>query len=84
MTRTRWIVLTLAAVTLGSIALAWQFFGGARAPEPHDPPWFEDVTDRVGLNFVHDPGPPDTYFMPQQVGSGAALFDFDKDGYCLR
>jgi enediyne biosynthesis protein E4 len=81
MTRMRWIVLTLAALTLGGIGLAWQFFGGASAPsEPHDPPWFEDVTDRVGLNFVHDPGPLDIYFMPQQVGSGAALFDFDKDG----
>jgi hypothetical protein len=44
------------------------------------PPWFEDVTERVGLNFVHDAGPVGDYFMPQQVGSGAALFDFDRDG----
>jgi hypothetical protein len=44
-------------------------------------PWFADVTEQVGLNFIHDPGPlPPTTFMPQIFGSGAALFDFDNDG----
>ena len=48
---------------------------------PADPGWFEDATDRVGLDFVHDPGPTDgAHFMPQIMGSGAALFDFDGDG----
>src|SRR5262245_15263620 len=45
-----------------------------------DPPWFEDVTSRVGLDFVHDAGATGSYFMPQLMGSGAALFDFDDDG----
>ena len=44
------------------------------------PVWFEDVTDAVGLDFVHDPGPTSTYFMPQSMGSGCAFFDFDGDG----
>ena len=45
------------------------------------PPWFIDVTKEVGLDFIHDPGPSDgTYFFPQSVGSGVALFDFDNDG----
>ena len=43
-------------------------------------PWFEDVTDRVGLHFIHNAGHPGTYFMPQVMGSGAALFDYDADG----
>jgi enediyne biosynthesis protein E4 len=48
---------------------------------PEDGPiWFEDVTDAAGLEFVHDPGPTDHYFMPQIVGSGGAFFDFDGDG----
>jgi hypothetical protein len=47
---------------------------------PCPPPWFEDVTEACGLNFVHDPGPVGTYFMPQIVGSGCALFDYDGDG----
>src|SRR5262245_5678336 len=45
-----------------------------------DPPWFEDVTSRVGLDFVHDAGATGGYCMPQLMGSGAALFDFDDDG----
>src|SRR5258708_3051180 len=44
------------------------------------PPWFEDVTEKRGLTFHHDAGPVGNYFMPQQVGSGAAFFDFDRDG----
>jgi hypothetical protein len=50
--------------------------------EETGPIWFEEVTERVGLDFVHDAGPlPGTdYFLPQIMGSGAALFDFDNDG----
>jgi enediyne biosynthesis protein E4 len=48
--------------------------------DPPAPPWFEDVTEQVGLHFVHDPGPVGRYFMPQVMGSGAALFDYDGDG----
>ena len=61
------------------------FFVGCRKPAPSvtnaDMPWFEDITDEVGLDFIHDPGPvDDQYFMPQMTGSGSALFDFDGDG----
>ncbi|MCI0465271.1 MAG: CRTAC1 family protein [Gemmataceae bacterium] len=38
------------------------------------------MTDAVGLDFKHDSGPLGTYFMPQSMGSGCALFDFDGDG----
>jgi hypothetical protein len=55
------------------------------APTPNDaltftgPGWFEEAD--AGIDFVHDAGPADgSYFMPQIVGSGAALFDFDGDG----
>jgi hypothetical protein len=44
------------------------------------PAWLADVTDAVGLDFVHDPGPSGTYFTPQSMGSGCAVFDFDGDG----
>jgi hypothetical protein len=53
---------------------------GSEPQPPAEPPWFEDVTDKVGLNFLHDCGPTGTYFMPQQVGSGVAVFDFNNDG----
>src|SRR5262245_18028578 len=49
--------------------------------EPESPPWLVDVTDQLELDFVHDAGPVDgRYFMPQALGSGAALFDCDGDG----
>jgi hypothetical protein len=48
--------------------------------EPTPSPWFQDITDAVGLNFVHDAGPVGRYFFPQAVGSGGAIFDFDNDG----
>jgi hypothetical protein len=52
----------------------------APADRPTGPPWFEDVTRDRGLDFVHDPGPVGSYFMPQIIGSGCALFDYDGDG----
>ncbi|HTU19690.1 MAG TPA: CRTAC1 family protein [Gemmataceae bacterium] len=46
-----------------------------------DPQWFEEVADAVGLDFHHDAGPlVGDFFMPQIMGSGAALFDYDGDG----
>ncbi len=44
------------------------------------PAWFEDVTVKSGLHFVHDSGATGTFFMPESIGSGGALFDFDNDG----
>ncbi len=39
------------------------------------------MTDEVGLDFVHDAGPLEgNYRMPEIMGSGCALFDFDGDG----
>ena len=49
----------------------------AQTEQTSDPPWFEDITERSGLKFVHAAGT--NYFMPDQVGSGIALFDYDND-----
>jgi hypothetical protein len=53
------------------------------APEPQ---WFKDVTDSVRLDFLHVAGT--NYFMPDQMGSGIALLDYDNDGrldvYCVQ
>jgi len=42
--------------------------------------WFEDVTQRSGLQFKHEAGEKGKFFMPETVGSGGALFDYDNDG----
>src|SRR5262245_3346588 len=74
----------LALVLVAGGVLAFIYTRPTPPPPPPDsaddgPAWFVDVTDEVGINFVHDAGPAGTYFMPQQVGSGAAFFDFDGD-----
>jgi hypothetical protein len=65
------------------LVVGWPWSGPADS-EPlatlRDPPWFEDITDAAGLTFTHDAGPPGSYFLPQVMGSGAALFDCDGDG----
>jgi hypothetical protein len=82
-TRERAIVLVPIVAALAFAALG---VAGCRSPhatsteEPTGPPWFVDATDEAGLQFMHDAGPVGTYFMPQLMGSGAALFDFDNDG----
>ena len=42
--------------------------------------WFADVTESSGINFVHQSGATGKYLMLEQIGSGAALFDYDNDG----
>jgi len=50
------------------------------APAASTPAWFEDVTERAGLHFVHEVEVSGHYLMPEQNGSGAAVFDYDNDG----
>ena len=74
--------LLLALIGLAGLQLSCQRADSPASASSSAPasPWFEDVTEKMGLRFVHDAGPVGDYFMPQQVGSGAALFDFNKDG----
>jgi len=44
--------------------------------EPH----FRDVTAAIGLDFRHDPHAGGQYLMPEIMGSGGALLDYDGDG----
>ena len=48
----------------------------ATAPTARE--WFTNITASSGLAFTHAAGT--NYFMPDQVGSGVALFDCDNDG----
>jgi hypothetical protein len=74
---------------LGLVILC-QLAGGCSSSRPESepavevgatqPPWFQDETAERGLHFQHDAGSaPGQYFMPQIIGSGAALFDFNGD-----
>ena len=41
---------------------------------------FVDVTSRSGLDFVHVNGAKGGLLLPEVIGSGGALFDYDNDG----
>ena len=41
---------------------------------------FREVSDQVGLRFQHYNGMTGKLYLPEIMGSGAALFDFDNDG----
>ena len=72
----------LVSILLLTLVACWNSAPPADkgTPEPEETPWFEDVTAKVGLDFVHDAAPTATYFTPLSMGSGSAFFDFDGDG----
>ena len=41
---------------------------------------FVESAAQAGLNFTHVSGASGQYFMPEQMGAGVALFDYDGDG----
>jgi len=43
-------------------------------------PWFTDITDETGLDFVHQASPIDEFHLPAISAGGAAFLDFDNDG----
>jgi enediyne biosynthesis protein E4 len=42
-------------------------------------PLFRDVAAQTGLDFVHVNGSSGQFYMPEIMGSGAAVFDYDGD-----
>ena len=69
--------------TTQSILLICGLLAGCGRNSPTPPPapapeWFADITEQTGIRFTHAAGT--NYFMPDQVGSGVALFDYDNDG----
>jgi enediyne biosynthesis protein E4 len=49
-------------------------------PSAPDPPWFEEISQRAGIDFVHRSGHGERFFLPEIMGGGVALFDMDGDG----
>jgi enediyne biosynthesis protein E4 len=43
-------------------------------------PIFREIASEVGLNYHHFSGPSTEHYMPEIMGAGVALFDYDNDG----
>jgi hypothetical protein len=72
-------VITIAALLVaqlcGPIAGASQSSRAAQGASI-----FKEVAGEVGLKFQHYNGMTGKFFLPEIMGSGAALFDYDNDG----
>src|ERR1700761_6699913 len=41
---------------------------------------FVDITEKSGVRFLHRSSPTSRKYLPETMGAGVALFDFDNDG----
>lgn len=62
-----------------SLTIAALSFAHIYAPQTPRP-IFDEVAARTGLNFQHYNGMTGKFYLPEIMGSGAALFDYDNDG----
>ncbi|MBY0228637.1 MAG: CRTAC1 family protein, partial [Gemmataceae bacterium] len=67
------------AIIGASLATYWLL---TRPPGPEKWPdvRFEDITARAGIVFTHENGATARKLLPESMGSGVAVFDFDGDG----
>ena len=73
-----WRILVVALLAQAPIQLT---AATARAQSAdHSPEVFVDRADEVGLDFVYFNGMTGRYYLPEIVGAGGALFDYDNDG----
>ena len=62
------------------VVLSMLIASACLAPACGEREWFVEISDEVGLDFVHETGFTGDYHSPEIMGSGAALLDFDGDG----
>lgn len=78
-TRATVVVATFSCTVFASCAV----FAAAQAGPSNNPLGvlpFVDITKQVGLDFRHSSSPSGEYLLPEIMGAGAALFDYDNDG----
>jgi hypothetical protein len=75
--KSRGIVLTGALAGVAILA----GLAGQGATSPANNVRFTDVTAQAGIKFVHNAGKSGKKYLPETLGSGAAFFDADGDGW---
>jgi hypothetical protein len=55
-------------------------FNSCRSNDSKSTGYFTEITEKSGLNFIHDPAVDGTYYFPEVMGAGGALLDYDNDG----
>ena len=68
-------------MTRGFLALPLlAFLPACNVTNAHKSPLFEDVAKQAGIDFWQYSGATGEMLLPEMVGSGAALIDYDNDG----
>ena len=49
-------------------------------PQARSPVTFTDITAQSGVNFIHAASKTPLKYLPETMGGGVAIFDFDNDG----
>jgi len=62
-------------------AIAVRDLFGYTLPQAAPPPLFEDVTAKSGIGFKHDSSHTSQKYLPESMGAGVAMFDYDNDGW---
>lgn len=63
-----WLAFAVAAATLLSAACS------------RPTAWLQDDTERLGIDFRHSSGGTGSMYLPEMMGGGVAVFDYDGDG----
>ena len=82
MTRLRPAVMTALAAALAAVACAGKPQAEAPKPPPSDQPiavTYTDITKAAGIAFVHTNGARGRNYLPETMGSGLVVFDYDGD-----
>ncbi len=67
----------LGFLVLGAILTALQ---SSPTVEPVRPGMFSDITSSLGVNFEYKASHTAKHYLPETMGAGVALFDYDNDG----
>ena len=73
--RRSFLLTALAAAPCGKL------LGVMRAPATPPVIEFEDVTAKSGIRFQHQASRTTRKYLPESMGAGVAIFDYDNDGW---
>jgi len=68
-------------LTALAAAPAAKLFGATLAPSTPPVFEFEDVTAKSGIRFKHEASRTSQKYLPESMGAGVAMFDYDNDGW---
>src|SRR4051794_10362204 len=74
-----------AAFIITAIVLVTGNFARSAAPSaatrPSGPIQFTDITAQAGIKFKHNSGAFGKKYLPETMGNGACVLDYDNDGW---